>query len=399
MLQSLKNIYHYFQAFVSAIYFNSPSHKITVIGVTGTDGKTTTVNMIYHILKSAGKRVSMVSSLGATIGVKSQDTGFHVSTPSPFQVQKLLKEAVDAGSEYFILEATSHGLDQNRLAFVKIKIGVVTNITSEHMDYHKTWENYAQAKAKLFKNVEHSILNKDDKSFSYLRDIATSKITTYSVIDQEADINPQNYPIKLKLEGQYNLYNALAASSAVSSLDIAKEKIMLSLASFKGLKGRMQEIKEGQQFRAVIDFAHTPNGLKQALKTLSASKNKGSKLISVFGSAGERDKQKRKSMGTVASKYADISIITSEDPRSEDPTQISKEIALGFKINKKKEGTDYFIIPDRTEAIKFAVKKAINGDIVGFFGKGHENSMCIGDVEYPWSEEETVKRAITALKK
>lgn len=398
MWQKVKNIYHFVQAFLASVYFGFPSKKLTVIGVTGTDGKTTTVNMIYHILKSAGKKVSMVSSLGATIGDKSQDTGYHVSTPSPFQVQKLLKSAVDAGSEYFILEATSHGLDQNRLAFVKVKVAVVTNITDEHMDYHKTWQNYAQAKAKLFKNVKHSILNKDDKSYEYLKKAASGRITTYSLTGP-ADITPKNYPIRLNIDGQYNLHNALAASASAASLEIPKDKIIESLKSFAGIKGRLQEVREGQQYRAVIDFAHTPNGLEQVLKTLHLSKKKNSKLIIVFGSAGDRDKQKRQTMGKVASKYSDISILTAEDPRSEDPEKIARSIALGFSSSKNKEGKDLFIIPDRTQAINFAVKMAEKGDIVAFLGKGHEKSMCIGDVEYPWSEEEVVKKAIKALKK
>jgi UDP-N-acetylmuramoyl-L-alanyl-D-glutamate--2,6-diaminopimelate ligase len=398
MWQKVKNIYHFAQAFLASIYFGFPSKKLTVIAVTGTDGKTTTVNMIYHILKTTGKKVSMVSSLGATIGNESQDTGYHVSTPSPFQVQKLLKEAVDAGSDNFILEATSHGLDQNRLAFVKIKIGVVTNITDEHMNYHKTWINYAQAKAKLFKNVEYSILNKDDKSYAFLKNIAQGKIMTYSLTG-EADITRKNFPLITKIAGQYNIYNALAASAAAFALEVPKEQILKSVSSFSGIKGRLQEVKEGQQFRAVIDFAHTANGLEQVLKTLHASKKKNSKLIAVFGSAGDRDRQKREIMGTVASKYADISIITAEDPRSEDPTQIAKTISAGFKPPKNKEGKNYFIIPDRTKAIDFAAKTAEKGDIVAFLGKGHENSMCIGDVEYPWSEEEVVKKAIKALQK
>lgn len=398
MKQKVKNIYHYAQAFLASVYFNFPSNKITVIGVTGTDGKTTTVNMIYHILKSADKNVSMVSSLGATIGNKTTDTGYHVSTPSPFQVQKLLKDAVCARSDYFVLEATSHGLDQNRLAFTKIKIGVITNITEEHMDYHKTWANYAIVKAKLFRGVDHSILNKDDKSYEFLKNRVAGKSTTYS-LSGSADLTSKNFPIKLKLEGQYNMYNALAASAVASYIKIPKEKILTSLHSFTGVKGRLQEVKEGQQFRAIIDFAHTPNGLEQVLKTLHASKNKKSKLIAVFGSAGDRDKQKRQKMGEIASKYTDTSIITSEDPRSEDPLQIAISIAAGFEASVKRKDKDYFIIPDRKQAISFAIRSAKKGDIVGFFGKGHENSMCIGDVEYPWNEEEVVKNAIKALKK
>ncbi len=397
MWQKVKNIYHFAQAFLASVYFGSPSKKLTVIAVTGTDGKTTTVNMIYHILKYSGKKVSMVSSLGATIGDKTRDTGYHVSTPSPFQVQKLLKSAVDAGSDYFVLEATSHGLDQNRLAFVKIQTAVMTNITNEHLDYHKTWLNYAQAKAKLFKHVKFSILNKNDKSFEFLKNKTSGKIITYGV--ESADFTPKNFPVRLKLQGQYNLYNALAASAAVSVFGIPKNKILRALSSFAGVQGRLQEIKAGQQFKAVIDFAHTPNGLEQVLKTLKSSKKKSSKLIAVFGAAGERDKQKREVMGKIAASYADISVITSEDPRTENPLEIAKTVAKGFELSKKIKGKDYFIVTDRTQAITFATEMAKKDDIVGFFGKGHENSMCIGTVEYPWDEKEVVRRAINKLKR
>src|SRR3989344_5460646 len=171
MWQKLKNYYHLLQAFVAAIYFNFPSKKLTVIGITGTDGKTTTVSMIYHILKSAGKKVSMVSSVEAIVGNKKYDTGVHVTTPNPWQVQKFLRKALDMKSQYFVLEATSQGLNQYRLAFVDFILAVITNITSEHLDYHKTWQNYALAKAKLFQNAQTSVLNVDDKSFNFLKKI------------------------------------------------------------------------------------------------------------------------------------------------------------------------------------------------------------------------------------
>ena len=191
MWQKIKNIYHLAQAFLAAVYFNFPSRKLIVIGVTGTDGKTTTVHMISHILRSNAKKVAMISSVNAKIGDKTFDTGFHVTTPSPWQVQKYLKDAVNSGSQYFVLEATSHGLDQNRLAFVNFKIGVITNITHEHLDYHKTWQNYAKAKLKLFKNTETAILNMDDRSYNFLKSGVGGKLITYG-IKSTADFNLKN---------------------------------------------------------------------------------------------------------------------------------------------------------------------------------------------------------------
>lgn len=393
MLQKIKNIYHFFQALVSAIYFNFPSKKLIVIGVTGTDGKTTTVNMIYHILNSAGYKVSMISSVNAQIGSKKIETGFHVTTPSPFQIQKLLHQAVIEGSEYFVMEATSHGLDQNRLAFVNFKIAVKTNITEEHLDYHKTWERLAMAKSKLFKNVHYSILNIDDRAYNFLKNKVSGKTITYSQ-KNKADVNLENFPIKLSIPGEYNLSNALAAASVANILSVSKPKIISSLAKFEGVAGRMEKVDMGQKFKVIVDFAHTPNSLKNALIALRSQIQPKSKVIAVFGAAGQRDKSKRPKMGEIAAKLADLVIITAEDPRNEKVEDISMQIAKGLEKDGKRENKDYFLIADRQEAINFAVNKANIGDIVGLFGKGHEKSMNYNGNEEKWSDVEAAKKAI-----
>lgn len=364
-----------------------------VIGVTGTDGKTTTVNMIYHILKSSKKNVSMISSICAKIGKKDYATGFHVSTPSPWQVQKYLKEAVDAKSEYFVLEATSHGLDQNRLAFIDFRIGILTNITHEHLDYHKNWDNYALSKLKLLKNSKVKIVNLDDDAFNLARKNIDGKLLTYSK-NKKADVNLKNFPVKLNIDGEYNLSNALAACTAASSIGISGEQILKALSNFKGVKGRLDNIDLGQNFKVYVDFAHTPNALKNVLKTLKSKALKGDRLIAVFGSAGERDILKRPMMGKIADEIADIIILTSEDPRNENPQKICEQIAKG--IRKKNLNEDYYIILDRKKAIEFAVQLAKEKDTVGFFGKGHEKSMAENGKEYPWDE---VKITTAAVKK
>lgn len=392
MWQKLKNIYHLAVSFLAAIYFGFPSKKLTVIGVTGTDGKSTTVNMIYHILKSAGKNVSMVSSVNAQIGNKVYDTGFHVTTPSPWEVQKYLKDAADQKSEYFVLETTSHALDQFRVSNIKFNVATVTNITHEHLDYHKSWENYAKAKSKLFTNAKNAVLNLEDKSFEFLKESANGKIITYS-LHKNGDFNLANSKIKLKIPGSYNLSNALAALSTASVLGIKKAESLKALASFPGLKGRMEEVDLGQSFKVIVDFAHTPNGLAKALEALqSMKKSTKSKIIAVFGSAGERDKAKRPVMGKHAASLTDISILTAEDPRTEKTGDIIDQIAAGF--TGKKEGKDFFKIPDRKEAIEKAINMAKPGDIVATFGKAHEKSMCFEKTEYPWDEFAVVKSAI-----
>ena len=395
MWQKVKNIYHLLRAFTACIYFGFPSKKLTVIGVTGTDGKTTTSHMIYEILKSANKKVSLISSIHAQIGEKTYDTGFHVTTPDPVALQKFLRKVVNSDSECLVLEVTSHGLDQNRIFGVDFDFAVLTNITHEHLDYHKSFENYILAKARLFKGVKVSILNLDDPTFSKIKKLANGKIITYS-IGKKADFAPKNFPLKLKIPGEYNLSNALCAAALATQVGISKKIITKALNNFQGVKGRMEEVDMGQDYQVKVDFAHTPNGLKQALKTLkSRIKGQGSRVIAVFGAAGERDKLKRPKMGEVAARYADISVLTAEDPRSEKVEDICWQIARGLVRSGKKEGSDFYQIYDRQKAIEFAVKLAKPGDIVVCFGKSHEKSMCFGKKEYPWDEFKSVERAIT----
>ncbi len=394
MWQKIKNYYHHAQAFLAALFFGFPSQSIKVIGVTGTDGKTTTVHMINQILKDAGYKVSMVSSVGAQIGARTYDTGFHVTTPSAWQIQKYLRRAKDAGHQYFVLETTSHGLDQNRLSFINFEVGVLTNITHDHLDYHKTWQNYALAKAKLFKSVKFSILNLEDpKSLVFVSQIAGGQIITYG-LDAKATVSPLNMPLKLKLPGQYNLLNALAAAAAAGAIGVSKSKIVKTIQNFKLPKGRLENVDKDQNFELLIDFAHTPNGLEQVLKTLK-SKSQGSRLIAVFGAAGNRDSQKRPAMGKAADKYADIIILTAEDPRGEKVEEINAQIVKG--ITSKSKDENLFLIEDRKEAIEFAVAEAQENDIVVLLGKGHEKSMCYGKRETPWDEFKTAKNALRRL--
>src|SRR3989344_3597522 len=394
MWRKIKNIYHLLRAYAACIYFGFPSKKLIVIGVTGTDGKTTTSHMIYEILKSAGKKASLISSIHAQIGEKSYDTGFHVTTPDPVALQKFLKKVADSRSEYLVLEVTSHGLDQNRIFGIDFDFAVLTNITHEHLDYHKSFENYLLAKARLFKSTKVSILNLDDPTFSKVKKRANGKIITYS-INKKADFALKNFSLNLKIPGEYNLSNALSAAALATQIGISKKIITKALNNFLGVKGRMEEVDLGQDYQVIVDFAHTPNGLKQALKSLrSGIEDEGSRIIAVFGAAGERDKLKRPKMGEVAARYADICVLTAEDPRTENVEDICWQIAQGLVKSGKKESRDFYKIYDRQSAIEFAVKLAKPSDIVVCFGKSHEKSMCVGKKEYPWDEFKAVERAI-----
>ncbi|MCL5090745.1 MAG: UDP-N-acetylmuramoyl-L-alanyl-D-glutamate--2,6-diaminopimelate ligase [Patescibacteria group bacterium] len=378
-------------AFLALTYYHFPGSKLKIIGVTGTDGKTTTVNLIYEILQKAGLRVAMISTVSAKIGLKEIDTGFHVTAPNPWLLQKLLKTMVDQGIEIVVLEATSHGLDQFRLFGINYEIGVLTNVTHEHLDYHKTMKNYLEAKAKLFSQARVAVLNRDDESYDYLVS-RVKKAVSYG-IKNEADYTPKSFPFKTSLPGGYNQYNCLAAIAATRTFGIEKKIIFEALENFRGVIGRAEEINEGQAFRALVDFAHTPNALKEVLTALRGQLKDQGKLIAVFGSAGLRDKTKRPLMGEVAGKLADLVILTAEDPRTEKVPDICEEIAEGCRRNK----VEPKIILDRASAIKFAVERAEKDDIVVVCGKGHERSMCFGNKEYPWSDQEEMKEAISKL--
>ncbi len=394
MINKLKNLKHFIEAIIAVLIYRYPARKLKIIGVTGTDGKTTTVHLIYSILKSAGKKAAFISTISAKIGDKEIDTGFHVTTPNPWLLQRLLRQIVDEEVEYLVLEATSHGLDQHRLFGCNFQVGVITNITHEHLDYHQTFKKYLEAKAELFKRVKIAILNRDEEHFNYLKRAAgRAKIVSYG-IDREADYTFKKFKFKTKLPGKYNLYNCLAAIAAAKSLGIKDEIIRKAVAGFLGLSGRLEKIDKGQDFSVFVDFAHTPNGLENVLETLKEKKGKG-RLIVVFGCAGERDKTKRPIMGEIASRLADLVVLTAEDPRTENVDKIIDQIAAGCQKAGRIEGEKYFRVPDRREAIKFAVQKlAKKDDIIVICGKGHEKSMCFGKTEIPWSDQKEVRLAL-----
>lgn len=318
--RKVKNIYHLLTALLANAVFLFPAKRMQIVAVTGTDGKTTTVNLIYHILRESGHKASMISSIGAMIDGKPYDTGAHVTTPPSFSLQKFLKKANSVGSEYFILEVTSHAIDQKRIFGVPIKVGVLTNITEEHLDYHKTYNKYLCTKLKLLEAAEIAIVNKDDRSYPLLIQNRKNnkKWKTYG-FSQDSDYSPRVLDLDTKdckLLSDFNKYNVLAAVAVVKELGTKEEAIRQALRSFKMPIGREEYVYK-KDFSVMIDFAHTPNAFKQLLGSLR-KKTKG-RIIHIFGSAGERDKEKRPIMGKVSSDYADLIILTAEDPREEQP--------------------------------------------------------------------------------
>lgn len=408
------NLYHWLRAVTAVLWYRYPARNLTVIGITGTDGKTTTSHMLYAILRAAGKPVSLISTTGAIIhGRENVPLGLHVTTPNPFELQRFLRDARAAGSEYIVLESTSHGLAQYRVLGSNYRIGVITNITHEHLDYHGTYDRYLRDKARMFRHVKTSILNKDCQSYETLRTLAAGKQVTYG-LQNEVDLTATDIhyeptgstftipaigkKIHSRFTGDYNVLNMLAACGAALALGIDPEHIAAGLEAAVPPPGRLEKIDMGQPFTVYVDFAHTSNGLDNLLRMLHGVKS--GRLIVVFGCAGERDPFKRFPMGASAGKYADLTVLTAEDPRTEDLKKILDETAAGVESEGGVLNETYFRVPDRTEAIAFAIQKlARPGDIVVSTGKAHERSMCFGTTETPWDEFAAVRAALADREK
>lgn len=413
-------------SWLAAAFYGWPGRHLRVVGVTGTDGKTTTTNLIYQELLAAGIPTGMISTVNAAIGDEILDTGFHVTTPDAPDVQRYLAQMVAAGLTHAVLETTSHGWAQHRVDACEFDIGVVTNITHEHLDQHGTYESYRAAKARLFAGLESTlpkavgnprlaVLNRDDASFDYLHSLVRVKELSYGLAN-EADVRAVGVDetlsgirfeavgrgfrvaIESPLLGAYNVSNCLAAlSTAVGGLGLEPHVAARGIGALRSIPGRMERINMGQDFGAIVDFAHTPNALGVTLaaaRRLLARGDAQSRLIAVFGSAGLRDKQKRRMMAETSARLADLTILTAEDPRSESLGAILEDMAEGARRSGGTEGTTFWRVPDRGEAIRTAVAKARRGDIVLACGKGHEQSMCFGSIEYPWDDRVAMRAAL-----
>jgi UDP-N-acetylmuramoyl-L-alanyl-D-glutamate--2,6-diaminopimelate ligase len=429
-------------AWLHAAWNDFPARRLVTIGVTGTDGKTTTVNLIYSILKAAGVRVGMISTVNAVIGDEVLDTGLHVTTPDADDLQRYLRRMVDAGLTHCVLEVTSHGLEQHRADACEFDVAVVTNITHEHLDLHGSLDAYRAAKARLFDSLatahdkgipKTAVLNVDDSSFEYLHPRVSGCLYGYGMIHRRnTDSTPspvqrgragvggaaslryygandvayapdatrftligedRAVPFETPLVGEHNVYNCLAALGAtVGALSVDPEAGRRGVAALRGIPGRMERIAAGQDFIALVDFAHTPNALEKAI-TAARTMTQG-QVIVAFGSAGLRDREKRRLMGAAAGRLADKIVITAEDPRTESLDAIMDVMARAVAAQGKIEGVDFWRVLDRGEAIAFACSLAQPGDVVMACGKGHEQSMCFGETEYPWDDREAMRAAL-----
>jgi UDP-N-acetylmuramoyl-L-alanyl-D-glutamate--2,6-diaminopimelate ligase len=410
-------------AWLHAVWQGFPARQLTVIGVTGTDGKTTTVRLITAMLMAAGHTVGRIDTVSAAIAGEEVPTGFHTTTPDAPEVQAYLAQMVAAGAEYAVVESTSHGLAQHRVTGCEYDMAVVTNITHEHLDYHGSQQAYREAKMMLFHALSTAyrkpdvpkvaVLNRDDASYAYLEPIAADHQWAYGLgagadlvardiladasgLHFTATWGDLSFTIDSPLVGRYNVHNILAAICVGLSVGLELEAIRQGIASVCGVLGRMERIDRGQPFTAVVDFCHTPNALEQAL--LAVRELVGERrVIVVFGCAGLRDRQKRAWMGEIAGRLANLTVITAEDPRTESLEAIMEEIASGCRQAGRTEGDGFLRVGDRGEAIATALGLARPGDLVLVTGKGHERSMCFGTVEHPWSDQDAVVEGLAGL--
>jgi len=413
-------------AYLSSAFYDFPSRKLIMIGISGTDGKTTTASLIFEILTYSGIRAGLVSTVQAVVGEKIMDTGFHVTTPNADEVQRYLADMVESEIETVVFEVTSHGLEQGRVTACDFDIGVITNVAHDHLDYHGTYEAYLAAKGKLISSLEDSakksfnllrtaVLNMDDRSYQFMSNIAGTNLISYG-FDKNADVKASarsfssqgtsflcsgidnngvefSIPVNMHLIGAYNVSNCLAAISVTRGVfGLPDIKIQKGIEQLQLVPGRMERIEMGQNFSAMVDFAHTPNALFNALKALRTMVE--GRIISIFGSAGLRDKEKRRMMAEISAELSDITILTAEDPRVESLDEILAEMADGIKSRSGIEEKTFWRIPDRGKAIRFGIRLAKPGDLVIAFGKGHEQSMCFGETEYPWDDRIALKAAI-----
>ncbi len=394
-------------ALLSANLNGNPAKKLKIIGVTGTNGKTTVSTVIKQTLERCGKKVGLIGTVANEIGELRVPARY--TTPDAAELHVLLKKMCDAGCEYLVMEVSSHALDQLRLYGIEFHCGVFTNLTQDHLDYHGTMEEYFGAKAKLFLMSKYKVINIDDSYGKKLAEQYKEDTTTIAIDDTKGDFlakNIKTYPDKvqfelltragisrciLKMPGKFSVYNALCSVAAVSYCGIDIEDILVAIKECVGVRGRAQVIKTNKDFTVICDYAHTPDGLQKILDTINDYKKDG-RVITVFGCAGERDGSKRAQMGDIVSARSDYSVVTSDNPRSEDPDKIISEVVLGIA-----KGRAYKAIADRYKAIEFALKMAQSGDIILLAGKGHEEYQALASCTIYFDEEVVVREIIERM--
>lgn len=406
-------------AVVSATFFRHPTRELKLIGVTGTNGKTTTTQLIQQLFNDAGHLTGLIGTIEMRIGNKTFKT--NNTTPEVLDLQRNFRMMRDEGCEYSVIEVSSHALDLGRTRGCQFHIAVFTNLTQDHLDYHQTMEQYREAKGLLFSQLGNryldepqesavAVLNADDPASSYFARITPGQVVTYG-IEQPADVKAENIritakgtrftlhtfrgsiDIDLQLIGKFNVYNSIAAATVALLEGLSLKQIKQSLENISGVNGRFEPVQMGQPYTVLVDYAHTPDSLENVLTTIGEFTE--GKVICVVGCGGDRDRTKRPLMAQIAEKYSDLTVITSDNPRTEDPEAIIADMVDGLKHADPKR---FVTITDRREAIRFAIEQAAENDVVLIAGKGHETYQEIAGVRYDFDDREVARLAISARK-
>lgn len=399
---------------LSSVVYGRPSSRLNVIGVTGTNGKTTTTNLITAILEKAGRNPGLIGTIHNRIG--HEILPVHHTTPEAPDLQQVMALFLRKGADYAVMEVSSHALELDRVRGTEFDVAVFTNLTQDHLDFHHSMEKYLAAKALLFQGLGRSaykkrrkfaILNADDPSCQQLAQLTRASIITYG-IKNEADLRAENIavtargvsytlkythkeiPVKLKMTGMFNVYNTLAATAVGLVEGIDPEIIIQALENTAGIPGRFEKVEAGQEFTVIVDYSHTPDSLKNCLQT--ARQFVEGRIITVFGCGGDRDRGKRPLMGEIAARFSDYCVVTSDNPRSEDPLAIIEDILPG--VCRVAQANSFEVVPDRKKAVYKAIEIAQTKDAVIIAGKGHENYQIIGDKVISFDDREVAREAI-----
>ena len=410
--------YHKLKAMAMAYKYKFPGKRMKVIGVTGTNGKTSTCFLIWKMLNVAGYKTGLMTTVAWGVD-KLEEQVEHMTTVDTETLNQRMQKIAESGAEFLVLEITSHALAQNRIFGVPIEVAVMTNVTHEHLDYHKTFENYRDAKRKLFKIAKYGVINEDDKSWSYFAD-DVKEYTTYGInsgilraekvellaegvkyqvkipsvnsVDNKKKTKDEIVKIRTHIPGKFTVYNSLAAMAVGLRLGLSVPEIEKGILALESVEGRMNRVNEGQDFEVIVDYAHTPDAFLKVFESVVPGKKK--RIISLFGGAGRRDESTRAERGEIGAKNSDIVIVTEDDSRDEDRKMIAEEFAKGAEKEGKILGKDLFVILDREEAIQKAIDLAKKDDIVLVLGKGHEKTILRAEGAVPFEDLKVTRKIL-----
>lgn len=389
---------------ICANFFGNPADKLKLIGLTGTNGKTTTTFLIKQILENTGKKVGLIGTVQNMVGQEIYPA--HYTTPDPHELQSLFRKMVDAGCEYCVMEVSSQALAQGRVEGIHFCVGAFTNLTQDHLDYHKTWENYFESKKLLFKSCDIAVTNLDDSYGMKIVDGCDCRVVTYGVDNMKADFTARNVRfasdgikydligekmgrVSCPIPGRFSVYNSLCAATVALSLGVDFENVLEAISKSAGVKGRIEVVPTpGTDYTLIIDYAHSPDGLENIITSLKEIA-KG-RVVTVFGCGGDRDKTKRPKMGAVAARLSDFCVVTSDNPRSEVPSEIIKDILVGMQDTE----TPYEVVENRKDAIAWAMNNAQKDDIILLAGKGHETYQILPTGTIHFDEREVVAEVL-----